>query len=239
MNCIKCGNEITTEMKFCNKCGAAIEKVDTKLNDVEETIIETSKESKPPKIKTQKQKREWYCVVKDDQLGPLDIDEVKDFFNKNKIDGNTLVWKEGYTDWVKLKETDLKDFMNLKNVPPVLKGEHVNDTWVWTLAFAPLISLVLYYAVAQQYIYAQLRNGNYDILSMQETLQWTSTIIILGLNVFLSYKDEKMLKKAGYKTDALGSYWIIPVYLFKRAKMLEQKNYYAICWIVCFVLSLF
>ncbi len=44
----------------------------------------------------------------------------------------------------------------------------------------------------------------------------------------LSYIDEKKLKASGYDTKSLGSIWIIPVYLFKRAKMLGQSYGYFI-----------
>ena len=72
---------------------------------------------------------------------------------------------------------------------------------------------------------------------MENTLQAMAIIIILGVNIFLSWKDEKVLQAAGYQTKILGNIALIPRYMFRRAKLLNQNNYYAICWIVCFVLT--
>jgi hypothetical protein len=62
--------------------------------------------------------------------------------------------------------------------------------------------------------------------------------ITLGINIGLSYFDEKRLKKAGHNTEAMGAAWLVPVYLFKRAEVLKQKNSYFIVWCVMFVLML-
>jgi len=36
----------------------------------------------------------------------------------------------------------------------------------------------------------------------------------------------------------MGSAWLVPVYLFNRAKVLKQNNAYFIIWVVLFCLSL-
>lgn len=49
MNCIKCGNEITTEMKFCNKCGNEICCEGDKLDDTKLEAEDNNNKSKKTK----------------------------------------------------------------------------------------------------------------------------------------------------------------------------------------------
>jgi predicted Zn finger-like uncharacterized protein len=44
----------------------------------------------------------WHIVVDGDQVGPLGDAEVKDRLRQGQINPDTLVWKEGFADWVKL-----------------------------------------------------------------------------------------------------------------------------------------
>ncbi len=44
----------------------------------------------------------WHIVVDGDQVGPLGDAEVKDRLRQGQINPDTLVWKEGLADWVKL-----------------------------------------------------------------------------------------------------------------------------------------
>lgn len=102
-------------------------------------------------------------------------------------------------------------------------GEKVNNTLVWILAFAPLLGVFLAGVLAG----ATGRSIN--------SFWWTTLV----LNVGISMADERMLKKAGHPTDRMGGAWLVPVYLYKRAKVLGQGNACFIVWIVLFVLSLF
>ena len=64
--------------------------------------------------------------------------------------------------------------------------------------------------------------------------------VTLGLNIALAFFDEKRLKNAGHNTDKFkGWVWLVPVYLYQRAKATKQNLAYFIVWIVCFVLVLF
>ena len=61
--------------------------------------------------------------------------------------------------------------------------------------------------------------------------------ITLIINIALSYWDERSLKKAGVDTTQYGKMaWLVPVYLWKRAKALQQKPVYFWCWVVTFAL---
>ena len=44
----------------------------------------------------------WHVVVDGEQVGPLTEAEVKDNLRQGKINSDTLVWKEGFADWMQL-----------------------------------------------------------------------------------------------------------------------------------------
>ncbi|HBE2307500.1 DUF4339 domain-containing protein, partial [Salmonella enterica] len=54
------------------------------------------------------------------------------------------------------------------------------------------------------------------------------------------YLDERKLRKSGVDTTAFGWLaWLIPVYLWRRAKILGQKPAYFWVWLVMLILVLF
>ena len=65
---------------------------------------------------------------------------------------------------------------------------------------------------------------------------WFVTIVI---NTVLATWDEKKLKAAGHDTLGMGAAWIVPVYLYKRARVLRQSNGYFVVWCVTFALFVF
>jgi predicted Zn finger-like uncharacterized protein len=42
---------------------------------------------------------EWYIAVRDEQVGPLGVDEIKMRFERGEVGSDTLVWSAGLTDW--------------------------------------------------------------------------------------------------------------------------------------------
>ena len=61
----------------------------------------------------------------------------------------------------------------------------------------------------------------------------------MGLNLFLSVLDERRLRKAGHDTeDFKGWVWLVPVYLYQRAKATRQNLAYFMVWIACFAVVL-
>lgn len=220
MRCNYCGNEINEGMSFCNKCGHKIE------NSYENYETQQSFYGGD----------EWHCVV-NNKPEVYSVSEIKEMYANGQIDEGTLVWKEGFRDWIQLKESELYAQLKVSSEPPILKGNQVEGFWIWALAFAPLISEIVYEIIANVYVRSKIQNGYFNIVEMENTLQSIALFVIVGINIFFSWKDEKVLKAAGYQTKILGNIALIPRYMFRRAKLLNQKNYYAICWIVCFVLT--
>lgn len=110
----------------------------------------------------------------------------------------------------------------------VVQPQKVNNTIVWFLAFAPLIGTFLQGFITGA-IYGDDWYYYYDKF-------WLVTVV---LNVILSSIDESKLKALGYDTDELGSNWLVPIYLYRRAKMLGHDQAYFWVWIVLFTLDFF
>jgi len=55
-------------------------------------------------------------------------------------------------------------------------------------------------------------------------------IIALALSIYLGYIDKQRLETMGHDTSQLGPPWLVPVYLFKRARRLKHKLTYFTVW---------
>jgi hypothetical protein len=55
-------------------------------------------------------------------------------------------------------------------------------------------------------------------------------VVALALSIYLGYRDRKKLKAMGHDISKLGSPWLVPIYLYKRAQMFKHKLTYFIVW---------
>ncbi len=162
----------------------------------------------------------WYYEVNGERNGPAPTNEVAALVAKGTLSAKSLVWRSGFPDWVAIHDTS---FGKLITTPPPVAGRAIDNAVVWWLAFAPIIGSFV---------------GIWLASSMQTSVNnfWWIT---LGLNIGLGYFDESRLKRAGYDTAKMGMAWLVPVYLFKRAKLLDQSPAYFVVWLVAFFVSLF
>ena len=94
----------------------------------------------------------------------------------------------------------------------------VNNTLVWILAFIPaIVDLILPTTFFQG---------------------WGGSILALISNIFLCSLDERNIQKSGYDTAPLGIVWLVPVYLFKRAKYFNHNIGYFLVWCITFGFSI-
>lgn len=163
----------------------------------------------------------WYYSINGERRGPLSVGSILQLYQTGAIKQETLVWTQGLTGWIPLSECGL--LHNAMIGPPPVNGSAVNNTMVWWLAFMPILGSMIEYLVA-----AMIGVGSKSL--------W---FITLGLNIWLCTMDDKRLRMAGYDTKSLGSTWLIPVYLFRRAKYLGQSYSYAIVWCITFAILLF
>ena len=54
----------------------------------------------------------WYALVEEEQLGPMDSGEVEELYSQGVVTSETLVWKDGFEDWLPLGQTT--DFAHLQ-----------------------------------------------------------------------------------------------------------------------------
>ncbi|HIW18306.1 MAG TPA: DUF4339 domain-containing protein [Candidatus Faecalicoccus intestinipullorum] len=78
----------------------------------EEVVEEVVEEESSPKEDFSEDKKEepskvWYYVKNDQAMGPYSVEEMTAFLKSKTINGDTLVWKQGMEDWVKLKSTEI------------------------------------------------------------------------------------------------------------------------------------
>lgn len=162
----------------------------------------------------------WHWEVYGERKGPISEDDISKKIESGELSYGSLVWQKGFKEWVPIENTTLKNYLV---TPPPLTGTAVSNKIIWVLAFAPIIGLFLEGVVAGA-IAGNIHN------------YWFITLI---LNIGLSVVDEKKLKKAGHDTSKMGTAWLVPVYLYKRARILKHNLSYFIVWLVCFGLMLF
>lgn len=170
----------------------------------------------------------WFYEFKGERKGAVTEAEIVALIRNGTLGYGSTVWADGFEQWQKLENTSLKQY--IADMPPPLEGSRVNNSMVWLLAFAPLLGYMLEWFVA-----GFVHGTEYRIeRAMAESDFWYITVL---LNVLLSVLDERKLKKAGHNTRRF-SHWVflVPVYLYQRAKSLNQGLGYFITWIVCFVM---
>lgn len=177
--------------------------------------------------------KSWFYEKNGSRIGAISETELIQLIKEGTISWGTMVWRQGLPEWLKIENTELRNALE-KTAPPPLSGDSVSNSVVWVLALAPIIGLMLEYFVAGMMNPDDMYQADID---MENYKYWYVTLI---LNIALSIWDEARLRKAGTKTsDFKGWVWLVPVYLFQRAKALQHSNSYFITWIVCFVLSIF
>ena len=112
------------------------------------------------------------------------------------------------------------------NCPQCGAPQHINklngdwgNAMAWIIACAPLIGAFSEGLVIELFNYS-------GILLF---------LVSVGINIFLCTQDEKSLREKGVDTTQLGNVWLVPIYLFNRARVLKEKLGYPILWCVLFL----
>lgn len=112
-------------------------------------------------------------------------------------------------------------------------GEKPSDIWVWGCCGLQVLSIVFGIILGME---AQ-EKGYTDIQQMSNMRNLM--YVIYMSNCGLCYMDGIGLRKRGIEDVNTKMSFIIPVYLFQRAKKLEGTNVYAIAWCIVFTISMF
>lgn len=173
----------------------------------------------------------WFYELDGQRFGAVSEQDMVSLIKAGTLTHGSAVWKKGFPDWMKIENTELRSHLD-DLAPPPLTGEHVNNTVVWVLAFAPVIGFFIQFFIAV--FFSGSADSDFDDLDVGK--YW---FITLSLNLALSFWDETRLEKAGIDMErASGWVWLVPVYLYQRAKTLKHNLAYFIVWLVCFGLTL-
>jgi hypothetical protein len=167
-------------------------------------------------IMTETKANNWFYAIKGEQIGLVSFQEIQNLIAIEKIKAETKVWN-GEGDWKQAKETELKDFFIKKssNAPPPLAGDDIDNRFVRAVVAAPVVCIIFE-------------------LIFGANLTW----LYIVANVICCVFDEKKLKAAGQKSPMHWTVFLVPVYLWKRAVLLNHKKYYFWGWIAAFFLSI-
>lgn len=182
---------------------------------------------------------QWFYQRGNERKGPVSEEDIKILLKEGGINYGTLVWKNGFPEWLKIENTELS--VHLKDVPPPLipvqgtvEKARVNNIAVWFLAFGPLIGSF------SEGFFTGLINGQSEMGKIQSTIDiinhryWYIPFLV---NAILLLADYLLLKQSKIDIKSIQKIIVIvPYYLYKRAQLLGDNLAYFIVWIVSFVL---
>ncbi|MPV68007.1 DUF4339 domain-containing protein [Burkholderia sp. BE17] len=178
----------------------------------------------------------WHYEKDGQRLGPVSNDEMRRLIQERAITRGTLVWKQGFTDWRALGDTELAQHLETTASPPALPAAHISNVVIWLLACAPLIGMALEAMIGGARSPTDELAGLAGQIAVKTGQYWWVTA---ALNIGLGVLDERRLKRAGVDTSRFGNMvFIVPVYLWKRAKSLRQTPSYFWTWIALFGITL-
>lgn len=171
----------------------------------------------------------WHYTLKGERLGPVLETALIEMIKEGKLSQDSKVWRNGMPDWVSIRESEISiDW----DGPPPLDGSSLKNSYVWFVAFSPIIGLFI------EYVFGIIEYGDPALgaLAVATGKYWYVT---LSLNIGGCLGDQAYLKKAGH-SDKTFDFWIflVPIYLFKRAKKYNTGSGYAWTWIAMFALSI-
>ncbi|SDT21773.1 DUF4339 domain-containing protein [Bradyrhizobium canariense] len=172
----------------------------------------------------------WFYAQGGQRKGPIPSDKLRELLAAQTIDGDTPIWRKGLADWQPLHTTEIG--AELKDTPPAIAANQVNNGLVWTLAVAPIA-----YVLVDIAILGYQFNHPYEDYAFLSSLSW---LIPLLVNGGLCLLDEQQLKRAGYSSGWMTFFALLlaPVYLFVRAQRLRQTPTYGFVWIGSFIASI-
>lgn len=156
----------------------------------------------------------YVCKGDGQQHGPFPRAVVRTMLENGA--GWTHAWYEGAPEWVPISQLSFLSAIDGKATgSPKQLSVCTNNVYVWLLAFAPVCGAFI------------------------EHVTGISLLPFIILNLTLVYVDYRTLKKDGFDAPDKGWCIFIPVYMYKRARMLGQSTAYFWLWIAMFTESAF
>lgn len=208
MFCSYCGKEVDSDSLFCQACGRPIKK-------------DISREQEEPKTNADETTVLWYYLSGNERKGPITEQQITDLVKSGVVDRNTMVWREGFSEWLKTEDTALKYIV--QSILPATPMSALSDKWLWALATVPTLA------------------GFILLLFIPSSASFLVTIAQIVLNIVFLSLDTKALRENGYYPETwlyLGIL-LVPVYLFVRASKTTKNMAPGIVNCILIVLSIF
>lgn len=179
--------------------------------------------------------QDWHYELDGQRFGPVSETALQAMIQAGQLKARSLVWSAQQVDWKPVASTPLAVHLPPVTSPPPLPAARIGNAVVWWLAAAPMLGLFLQAFVAGAMVSSQYTADFEVAQALQHGRYWYLSLL---LNIGLGVLDWKRLERAGVDTSAFGKLmWLVPVYLWKRARSLQQTPAYFWVWIACFVLA--
>jgi hypothetical protein len=163
--------------------------------------------------------RVWFFEKTGTRLGPLTDKQFQAAIVRRELTRESLVWTKEYGDnWCPASQTGFFD----TGGPPPLPMSAVSDGWAWALALAPWLFLLI----------ERLKGGFAP--AFPERYLWIAFFVI---NSLITIIDAKVIERSGRneRDIRLGIwFWLVPAYLFQRARALATSQLTLIVWLASF-----
>lgn len=164
----------------------------------------------------------WHYERGGQRVGPVSENELHRLLSLGEITRDTLVWSSSVgASFVRLGDTVLAPPMTQ---PPALPASRVDDTLAWGLAALPLGAALLQRATEST-----------------STSLWGWPLGTFTVCTLMCLVDEKRVARSGNAAPSarLATWvWLVPVYLFQRARALRGPKHYVWAWVASLVASL-
>ncbi|MGA1625234.1 MAG: DUF4339 domain-containing protein, partial [Prochlorothrix sp.] len=61
----------------------------------------------------------WYFSENDERQGPVGLEELQELVIQGRVTHGTLVWQKGMAEWQPIEKTELQDFLEKYDKPPL------------------------------------------------------------------------------------------------------------------------
>lgn len=172
----------------------------------------------------------WFYSQGGQRQGPVPAEQLRELRNARLIDGDTLVWRKGLTDWLPLRTTEID--ASSGDTPPPIAAAHISNDLMWIVAIAPVPFAFINAFLVGIALAAGDDSGFFPVLGVV-----IQSIAMLALCLV----DRFRLKRAGYASGWLTLFAVIcsPIYMFLRASHLRQTPSYGFAAIAAFIIAVF
>jgi hypothetical protein len=101
------------------------------------------------------------------------------------------------------------------DAPPEYTAAQASNRIIWILALSPIVGIFL-----------ELMG----FVTIGLPIPILPDVVVLALSVYFGYVDQRKLKALGHAPSEMGSPWLVPIYLFKRARVLKHTLAYFTAW---------